>query len=130
MPLCKLLIALCFSELISAMEAANSYEDYMTISLKHLFLMPEASFAHCEGYLQSLQLPIFMVRRLVLALMNCHVSCWRTSVDPINCFIFKSHLQHYISVRRFLETLLITFGFFQVDLLRGIAKCTLGSYQF
>lgn len=100
----------------------------MTISLRRLFLMPEASFALCEGYLQSLQFPILMARRLILALMNHHVSCWFTSIDPNDCFIFKTHLQHYISGRRFL-VLLITPSLFHVDLLRGIAKCTLGSYQ-
>lgn len=92
--------------------------------------MPEASFGHCEGYLQSLQFPILMVRRLVLSLMNHHVSCWLTSIDPNNCFVFKTHSQHYISERRFLGMLLIIPGFFHVDPLRGIAKCTLGSYQF
>lgn len=91
--------------------------------------MPEASFAHCEGYLQSLQFPILMVRRLILALMNHHESCWFTSIDPNDCFIFKTHLQHYRSVRRFL-VLLITPSFFHADPLRGNAKCTLGSYQF
>lgn len=101
----------------------------MTVSLRRLFLMPEASFALCEGSLQSLQFPILMVGRLILALMNRHVSCWFTSIDPNDCFIFKTHLQHCISVRRSL-VLLITPSLFHVDLLRGIAKCTFGSYQF
>lgn len=102
----------------------------MIISLRYLFLTPKESFAHWEGSLQSLHFPILMVRRVILALMNHHVSCWLTSIDLNNCFIFKSHLQHYISVRRFLGTLLITPHFFHVDPLRGNAKCALGSYRF
>lgn len=56
--------------------------------------------------------------------------CWLTSIDPNNCFIFKTHLQHYISAGRVLGMLLITLGFFHVDPLRCIAKCIFGSDQF
>lgn len=62
--------------------------------------------------------------------MNHYVPRWLTSIDPNNCSIFKTHLQYYISVGRFLGMLLITPGFLHVDPLRHIAKCTLGSDQF
>lgn len=68
--------------------------------------------------------------KLIFALMNHYVPRWLTSIDPNNCSIFKTHLQDYISVGRFLGMLLITPGFLHVDPLRRIAKRTFGSDQF
>lgn len=74
--------------------------------------------------------PILLVRKLIFTLMNHYVPRWLTSIDPNNCFIFKTHLQHYISVGRFLGMLLIAPAFLHVDPLRRIAKCTFGGDQF
>lgn len=76
------------------------------------------------------QFPILIVMKLIFALMNHYVPRWLTSIDPNNCSIFKTHLQDYISVGRFLGMLLITPGFLHVDPPRRIAKCTFGSDQF
>lgn len=68
--------------------------------------------------------------KLIFALMYHYVPHWLTSIDPNNCSIFKTHLQDYISVGRFLGMLLIIPGFLHVDPPRRIAKCTFGSDQF